>query len=475
MNLTRKKSSHAVVGLTLDNGRLEAALLRRSNGTVDVRKFSSTPLTLDLMRNEPELVGREIRNLLDAAGIKERRCVVGLPPEWVLSLHTVLPDLPEEDLSSFLELEAERGFPAGLDQLQRGVSRHRTAARGYATQLAVDSDHVSRLEAVLAAAQLRPAGLSLAITALPGAIADANHGMITALVGEAGVAVLVSAGAGIVALRMLDNVFESEGTERRVLADVIARELRITLAQLPGDLRELLQELQVVGPAPISDALARELEPAARSLGLALRRLTTSNGREHQLEVSGEAPLSAAVSLGVQFLSDATGALNFLPPKPTLWQQISQRYSGRRLAYSGATAGALALIVLGLFLFQGLRLSGLQQEWKLMEAKYTELDKLQTGIRTFRPWFDREITSLTILRQVTESFPETGNVTARALEIRNQRLVNVTGTTTDQTALYAMLNQLRGAAGVREVKVDTIRGNKPPLQFIFNFQWEGRL
>ena len=69
MNWKRQKRTQSVLGLTLDNGRLEAVWLRRSNGSVEVKKALSTPLTLDLMRNETELVGREIRNLLDAAGV----------------------------------------------------------------------------------------------------------------------------------------------------------------------------------------------------------------------------------------------------------------------------------------------------------------------------------------------------------------------------------------------------------------------
>ncbi len=473
MNWTRQKHSNAVLGLTLDNGRLEAVLLRRTNGSVEVKKTASVPLTLDLMRNEPELVGREIRNLLDAAGIRERRCVVGLPPEWVLSLHTPLPDLPEEDLQSFIELEGERGFPNSLDQLQRAISRQRTATAAYATQLAVTRDQVTRFEAVLAAAQLRPVRLSLGIAALPGALGQDSPGALTATVGESGVVLLIAAGDGIVALRTLDNVFEAEGSERRVLADVIFRELRITLAQLPDDLRGLLKELRVAGSGPVADHLARELDPRARSLGLTVNRLTTSNGVEHGLKIVGQAPLGGALSLAVQFLANPAGALNFLPPKPTLWQQVSQRYSGRRLAYTGATAGVVAAVVLGLFLYQSLRLAGLNRDWQAMEAKVTELEELQTRIRTFRPWHEPAITSLSILQRVTEAFPEEGSVTAKSVEIRNQSAVNISGVTRDNAALLATLDQLRQAAEIAEVKVDTIRG-KTPMQFTFNFQWEGR-
>lgn len=472
MKLNNRKTSHSVLGLTLDGGRLKAVVLRRSNGSAEVKKTADVPLTLDLLRNEVELVGREIRNLLDAAGIRERRCVVGVPPEWVLSQHTALPDLPEEDIQSFLELEAERGFPHGTDQLQRATSRVRSATAAYATQLAVVSDQVRQLESVLAAAQLRPVRMSLGIAALPDAVVGEGLGNLTALVGESNIILLVSAGGGIVAMRTLDNVFEAEGSERRVLADAVARELRITLAQLPADLRDMLQELRVVGTGSMTDQLVDELQNRAAALGLQISHLTSSNGKEHGLKIAGDAGLSGALSLAAQFLSNQTGALNFLPPKPTFWQQISARYSGKRLAYAGGIGGAAVALVIALFLYQGFQLSRLQSQWKSMEAKVKDLEDLQKQIRTFRPWYDQNITSLAILKRVTEAFPEEGSVTAKNLEIRNQSMVNVTGTTRDNSTLLKTLDKLRAANDVAEVKVDTIRG-KTPMQFTFNFQWEG--
>lgn len=473
MNWKRPKRTQSVLGLTLDNGRLEAVWLRRSNGSVEVKKALSTPLTLDLMRNETELVGRELRNLLDAAGVRERHCVVGVPPEWVLTLHHQLPELPPEDIQSFLELEAERGFPNSPEQLQTARSAHHTAKAAYATQLAVARDQIGRLETVLAGAQLRPVQFSLGVAALPEALGTEAHGRITAVVGDSGVTLLIAAGGGIVALRTLDNVIESEGSERRVLADAVVRELRITLAQLSDDLRGELRELRVVGGNTMAEPLARELETRLRGWGLEVRRLTTANGVEHGLKVLGEAPFGSALSLATQFLSDQPSTINFLPPKPTFWQQLAERYSGKRLAYGGATAGAVTAIVCGLFLVQAIQLGGLRSDWQTMEAKVKELEALQGRIRTFRPWYDPNVTSLGILQRVTESFPEEGSVTAKLVEIRHQATVNVSGTTRDNAGLLKTLDQLRAAPEIDDVKVETISG-KSPMQFTFNFQWEGR-
>ena len=100
-----------MLGLSLDGSRLEGVALRRTNGALHVQQSFSVSLSLDPLTNDPELVGREIRNHLDAAGVRERQCIVGLPLKWALTTHIEVPELPEADVASFLQIEAERRFP----------------------------------------------------------------------------------------------------------------------------------------------------------------------------------------------------------------------------------------------------------------------------------------------------------------------------------------------------------------------------
>src|SRR5204863_5209968 len=83
------------LGLALDGSRLDGVVLRRTNGSLQPQQSFSVSLSLDPLTADPELVGREIRNHLDAAGVRERHCVVGLPLKWALTTHVDVPDLPE--------------------------------------------------------------------------------------------------------------------------------------------------------------------------------------------------------------------------------------------------------------------------------------------------------------------------------------------------------------------------------------------
>ena len=166
--------------LALEPGHLRAALVRRGKSAPpEVRAFSA-PLTLDLLHPEPELVGREIRNQLEAAGVAERHVVVALPPAWVMTLPVAVPPgLAGDDLDGFLQLAAERGFPSAPEELQIVRSAWEAGGERRVTLLAVARTQLDKLDLVLRAAGLRPAGFTLALPAVPGALGTATEGQFT--------------------------------------------------------------------------------------------------------------------------------------------------------------------------------------------------------------------------------------------------------------------------------------------------------
>src|SRR5215472_13576215 len=165
-SFARKRLS-SVLGLALDGSRLEGVVLRRTNGSLQVVRSLSVSLSLDPLTADAELVGREIRNHLDAAGVRERNCVLGLPLKWALTTHVEVPDLPEADRASFLELEAERGFPCDVQTLLvANLSCQEPGGRQHAILVGIARTHLTALEKVLRAAKLKPLSFSLGLSAL---------------------------------------------------------------------------------------------------------------------------------------------------------------------------------------------------------------------------------------------------------------------------------------------------------------------
>src|SRR5471030_2314698 len=123
INFRKRKRLTSLLGLTLDGSRLEGVVLRRTNGSLQLKQSFSAMLTLDPLTGAPELVAREIRNQLDAAGVRERNCIVGLPLKWALTGQTELPQLPEEDAASLLQIESEKCFHSDPATLRTDDSR----------------------------------------------------------------------------------------------------------------------------------------------------------------------------------------------------------------------------------------------------------------------------------------------------------------------------------------------------------------
>ena len=451
INFGKRKRLTSVLGLALDGSRLEGVVLHRTNGALQLHQSFSVTLSLDPLTAAPELVGREIRNHLDAAGVRERHCVLGVPLKWVLTAHTELPPLPEADAASLLQLEAERGFPCDVATLLLANSRCPLAAgKQHVTLAGIPNAQLAALEQVLAAAKLKPASFALGLAALQPPAGENSNGVLALAIGESQVSLQITCGGGVAALRGLEGAIEDEAGRRRLHADLVAREARITLGQLPVELRDTVKRIRIFGPRELAQRLADEMELRFEPMGLDIEIAAAYSPDEFGVQLPPEASVSPAFSLAARRLAGQTPVFEFLPPKPTLIEQFAAKYSSGRLRTIGAMAAGIVAMVGGLFLFQEFELILLRSRWSAMSAKVGELQAVQDQIQQYHPWYDDTFRDLAILRQLTLAFPEDGAVTAKTIEIQNDNTVSCSGNARDSAALLATLAKLRAADGVRQ-------------------------
>ncbi len=478
LSFLKRKAPASLLGLALDGSRLEGVVLRRHNGSLQVNQRFAVTLSLDPLTNDIELVGREILNHLQAAGVRERRCVVVLPLKWALAAQTKLPELPEADVPGFLQIEAERGFPTDVATLQVAVSRLESAAGGkYALLVGIPKSHLQRLEQVLRAAKLKPAGFSLGITALQPAGAERSEGVLALMIGEIQVGLQISCGGGVAALRALEGAVETEGDQARLRGDLIAREARITLGQLPAELRDPVKRIRIFGPRAQAQRLADEIRPRFEPGGLKVETVPVYPADEFGRTLPPETLVSPAFSLAASRLIGRSDPFEFLPPRVSAWQQATTRYASGKSRTAGLAAAALVIAITGLFGVQQWQLARLRSRWSGMSAKAGELSGVQDQIQKFHPWFDQSFRYLSILKSLTAAFPQDGSVTAKTLEIRELpelrevNLVSCSGNAANYAALQRTVHQLGAINGISELNVPT-RG-KAPIQFTFDFHLNG--
>ena len=354
IRLSKRQRLTSLLGLALDGNRLEGVVLRRANnGSLEVQQSFSVSLSLDPLTAASELVGREIRNHLDAAEIRERYCVLGLPLKWALTTQAELPDLPEADVASFLQIEAERGFHSDVTTLLVASSRCRLpSGKQLAMQVGIPRTQLTLLEQALRAAKLVPVSFSLGLVALQPPENESSKGVLALAIGETHVGLQITSGGGVATLRTLEGALEMENGKRVLHADIVARETRITLGQLPAELRESIRRVRIFGPRDLGQQLADEMELRFEPIGLKVEVVTRNDANTYGLHLPADAPVSPGLSLAAARLAGRKTPFEFLPPRVTVWKQVATRYSSGRMRTVGAAAGFAVFVVACLFLLR---------------------------------------------------------------------------------------------------------------------------
>src|SRR5207249_532877 len=181
------------------------------------------------------------------------------------------------------------------------------AGKQQALLVGVPRTHLVRLDDVLRAAKLHPISFSFGIVALQPPLSDPKLGALTLSIGETHVALEVVAGGGIAALRALEGALQVEGSKRVLEADLVAREVRITLGQLPAELRDSVRTVRIFGPRDLAQQLADEIELRLESFGLKIEVVSKYTPSQFGLELPPETPVSPATSLAAGYLAGRKG------------------------------------------------------------------------------------------------------------------------------------------------------------------------
>jgi hypothetical protein len=473
IDLFKSKRGSSVLGLALDGNRLEAVVLRRANGTVQVRQAVSASLALSPLADDPELAGREIRNALDTAGIRERRCAVCLPPSWLLTLQAKVPDLPEADRASFLQLEAERGFHSGQEALFIVHSLFQAApGEQYATLMAVPRSNLNTLERVLRAAKLKPVTFGLGISSVQPAAGD-THRVITLLVRSGAIDLQVSGGGGIVSLRSLDGAIETQGALKRISSELISREIRITLGQLHGGLADGPGKIRIVGQGEMTRQFVHEISPRLTAMGLAVEISEKASNANFDKPLPADLAASGAVALAAAWVRGADTTPEFLPPKVQVWQQwFSKGMSTKKLIWVGEAAGAVVACVIIAFGVQQWQLHGLRGQWSTLQPKVDELNAMQDDIKQFRDFYNQTSRDVAIWAKLADTLPRDSSVSLKTLEVREQGNVTCSGVARDSDSFGKVFAKLSDDTNNISNVHPEMHGQKP-MQFTLTFQWLG--
>jgi len=461
----KSQRNSSILALTFEGSMMTAVELKRRDEHCEVAGRLREPLSQDILSGNPDLVGAEIRKLLDDAGIREKRCLLSLPLSWVYIIHQEIPDgLPETDVDNYIQLQVEKKLPfSPEDVVLSSVCFEVPSSGRRATIACVPIQHVQTLEKIMKAAHLHLSSMTLGIASLP---VPGDVGFrIMFLAHEDGIDMVIGRNENAFYIRSFPGAVSAEKEEFFIDADMIVRELRITLGRLPEDIRPEVKFYSVLGDGCPVDIISEELAPPFSHLGLEAEK---KHFVRHSIDLNN-LPAPHACASAIDHIWGRSNVFEFLPPAISRFEKIAGHISSKSVFWFAGAGAAIIFIVAVVFMIQAYVLRHYEKEWAAMEPAVKEVTMLQDKLRKFRPWHDTEIRSLTILKEMTKAFPEEGSVWVKSVEIRNMALLQVSGEAKNERIWLEMLGKMRANPAITNLKVSQVKEGDGVLQFTMSF------
>lgn len=464
--LKRRFQVRSLLTLTLEAERIVASVVRSDATDVAPRAPITIAVGADEVVRQPEKAAQTVALALAEAGLRERRCVVCVPPSWALSTATDLPALELDDLRGFLEIRAEQEFSLPAGDLRLGYCVYALPdGQPRATLAVVSAKRLKAVETLVETLGRRLVSVSLA---LEDALADPRPTLHFQANGSHTDVIITGGGGAIAALRSLASPLGTE--EAPFDAGAFCREVRITLGRLPMAIRQQVVQAQFGGTLASAQRLCAEIHTDLQRMGIQ--------------SPACDAPLpgrSESEALGAGAAADAAGRqlrgepvpFEFVVPEVRRWQAVLTRLDTKR--HRGIAAGVVGLILLPLVIFfiRSEIEDHLNTEWNGMRDNVSQLDALTQKIHRFRPWFDPVPETLQAVESLIAAFPDQGDVWAKSIQFTPGYHVTCTGFARSQSALVSMVDRLRARPGITGLQVPQLRGgDKQNVQFSITYVWQ---
>ncbi len=468
MNLFQQSVPKSVLGMAFDSNVLTFSVLTANGDGICLQKNGHAEMALDLLSGETELVAREIRNHLQAAGIHETRCVFCVPLQWVISHPLKMPNLSKEDEHSYIALHAEREFPYPAQDLSIAVSRYTSPQEQvYTLVSALPIRQVEKIKEVLQQANLNLCSLTLG-TAVFDTAGDEVQLILQKR--EQGIDCFVVSASSIILARHFKQQSAEYADDPGMHLEDIRRDLRITLGQIPSDIRHALTGVAVYGNDQWCGSLRGIIQslPQCRNANIVTGKIPLHVKDSNSPGM--EALYSASASAAYAYLTNKQSALEFLPPYISPIQRLFERMSSKRNVVIGEVAAVVIVLFFMVFGYQHWNYSNLSSQWAKIEEQVTEVEAIQNNVKQFRPWFNRKIPSLSVLKILTERFPDDGSIWVKTVQIENESFITFSGFANQNEMLLETIDSLNEVEAIEALQVRQMTG-KEPLQYSLQFLW----
>ena len=429
---TFKKSS--LLCLIIRGSHIQAQLGTRSESGIQIRSKRLSP-ALRIGVNESELVGKELKDLLQQAGMARRQAVVVLPSHRFVTLQLSLQNIPEENRDDYVRLQAERAFGDSSSHCYGDLRFSSLDNHPMALVAALPADRVEAMTAALRAAGITP----LSFVPMGALLAPENSHAL---------------------------VVSRSGNELEI--GVFLEHNPIVFRTLKGDMSstELLREIRLTAGhagVPFKHVAVGDAVPCREEVTALLQKHGFTIAEE-KIQDDDTRPLTRMLQRGVPIGVQAVNR----PGWSSFLARRGKRPS-RTLTILGAAVIAVILLVTSRVGYHHY----LKLKSQSLSRRSVEVDAISKKVRYFSPWVRSRPAALRILKEVATACPETGTVWVTRFETRANGKVFINAKARSESAWLKVQQNLLQSPLVMNLKTLQTRTNekKGTTQFSVAFDW----
>jgi len=472
-----KNNNKPVLVVSLTSKLFSFVLAESSRGKVVLKKTGMIPLRVNPLVDDVDVVGCELKEHLDKNGISDSSCILCLSLDKLMLKQWSIPDIDDEELQDYVEVQVEQDFGFGDDELAMDYTTfiHTDTTRSVVA-LAALNNSFERLKSIVKASGLKLISASCGCAELSNAVNDSSSHLILSC-DAAGVNMTVGRGDELFMMRQLTQKNDITATSVSTVVNETVRQLKISFSQLPPSLVSEISSVDIYGDKIIAEPLFDAINTKLPKLSVELKdcALLTDNNSSEQVELKMDM-MPDQISTAANYFAGKEPAFELVAQKRALFN-FKGALPSSKIASWATIAGAVAVLVLLIsFISVKWELSSLRSQSEDIAAEYRASTKLKSRVKYLDRWFSTKTKSLDVLKEVTLAFPESGSVWATSFIISEDNEVEISGKATSQKAWLEMQENLRRSKSVKDLMVrqSTERVNdREPVSFGFRFYWVG--
>lgn len=467
-----------ILGLAIDETGVVATELRLQAGRPEVRRTGELLWGQDLTADSAAVLGQRLRQFLREQGFSAKRAVVGLAAKWVLTKEIEAPPASPDVLAGMLGIQAERAFSLDAAELVFDYcGKTSTSEKSPVLLLAARRQVVNQIKGIMQAAGLQLQSITLSALACSKALGDGSlsswYGLYTRPTYCEFWAHRGGSPCFIKHIAIAKNGTPDGYAE--LLASTINR--MMLLSPMPGQTPPY--SITAYDACGLSDRL---VEGLGKRLG---SQAKVSNGRAG-LQSRGlgladqpdQARAVAAAAVALAGIGPERPPVDFLNPRVGAKKKAA--VDRKRVAIWGGGIGGAC--VLGLLILLAVWRSYVgdivaSEAWlKDNATQIAAAQQIRDQYKFGGSWDSRDARTLECFKELTLAFPEEPSLWAKTLILNENGTASVSGTTTSEASVYAVLDKLKVNKNFSDVKLSHVRDigrDSRDKEFAITFTFRG--